>query len=365
MADSIRVRLPEDFPAPPLPALRLPVEAWRNGVAVRVPNWLGDAVMTLPALYQLKKILPKHCGLFIVGPVAFEPLFRGFGFVDEFIGLTALHRRWTQREFHLLRVLRPGVGILFNNSLRDALTFRLAMPNSVLLGASKRGRALVLSHAYSFPDNQPRKLGQLHHANKYLSLVQTLGAPNWEGDLPRFELPIPLCEMRSDVYAWCDHAKLLVLGAGAAYGAAKRWPGTHFREIAARWVESGGAVVTLGSASEKSVCAETLVGLPEEQVANLAGKTDFQEMLALVRSARAVVANDSGIMHLAAALGRPGVAIFGPTDHTTTSPISAKWAILRGECDCAPCFERVCPRGEARCMAMITPDEVWQALQGV
>lgn len=362
-ATPLRVRLPDDFPCAAPPLETIPAAAWRNGLAIRVPNWLGDAMMTLPAILQLRKILPPHCGLFAVGPGGLEPVFKALPMIDCYIGLENLHRPWRFHEWLALHRLRPGVGLLFNNSLRDAILFRLAMPVGKLYGAAKRGRACVLSRAWKFPGNRAGELGKLHHANKYTAMAQALGAPAWDGALPEWNFQAPVNDLPPQVFSLCEHPKLLILAAGAAYGAAKRWPGRHFAEVARRWLESGGIVAAVGGKSERDVCQTAVDGLPAQRALNLAGKTDLDCLMQLLRHARCAVANDSGVMHLAAALGTPGVAVFGPTDYSCTAPIGNNWEILWGHPGCAPCFRRVCPDGTPRCMDEITADDVWPLIE--
>ena len=162
--------------------------------------------------------------------------------------------------------------------------------------------------------------------------------------------------------SFCQHPKLLLMAPGAAYGAAKRWDSKKFNQVAAEYIKNGGIVAVLGSKSERIIGNEVVAGLSENKAFNLSGETTFSDLYNLLRNARACVANDSGIMHLAAALGVPGVAVFGPTDYRATGPVSDKWLIVYDKEPCAPCFKRVCPTGSRHCMEKLTADEVITAL---
>ena len=127
--------------------------------------------------------------------------------------------------------------------------------------------------------------------------------------------------------------------------------------------EEGGVVVTIGSKGERGITAEILNGLPPERCWNAAGETSMDELIYLLKHAEMCVANDSGVMHLAAALGVPGVAPFGCTDPAATSPLSARWTIAFHKIECAPCFKRVCPLGTKKCFDAITPEVVWKIMK--
>ena len=165
-------------------------------------------------------------------------------------------------------------------------------------------------------------------------------------------------ELAPEITAFCEHPRMLTVASGAAYGAAKRWPGESFREVAGAWVECGGIVGVLGSALERAVGEEVISGLRKDRAFNLSGRTGLAELMHLLACSALTVANDSGIMHLSAALGRPGVAVFGPTDFTATGPISRRWSLLFDKVECAPCFRRECPNGNARCIRRVTPEMV-------
>lgn len=354
----IKVPLPELAPAPSFPVKPLLRREWGNGVIVRMPNWLGDAIMALPALTQLRKIIPAHCGLFVVCHPGLTELFQAIPIIDQVIPLTQAHKMWTRQDLRRINRLGAGMAIMLNNSLRDAICFRLArVPR--LIGGAARGRSFLLSRSFNFPPRRDAELNQLHHAQKYLAMVYALGAPVWHGELPKFRIdrekiagsnPETIAAMRSE--------SLLTLAAGAAYGGSKRWPAESFNQVAKHWIEQGGDVAMLGSGKEAAIGAEVLAGLPPEKAFNLAGKTNFQELMALLQRSRFCMANDSGIMHLSAALDGSGIAVFGPTDPSATSPISAHWSIIFEKQPCAPCFKRECPRHDPICMTEINAKKV-------
>lgn len=353
-----------EFPSRQFEAVAPRPGMWRNGMAVRMPNHLGDAVMALPALGQLRKIIPAHCALCCIAPAGQRALYHALPIVDEIVSLERVHSVWRSEEFGLLRNLRFGVGVLFNHSFRDALLMRLAGV-SHLYGAKSRCRSFLLRRAFPFPPRPKRALANVHHANRYLAIASALGAPAWDGSLPEFRLLPRVDELSEKIAALCEHPMLLTVAAGAAYGAAKRWPSENFSAVAKRWVESGGVVAALGSASEQRIGEEVISGLDPRKAYNLSGGTFLIELMHLLKASVMTVANDSGIMHLASALGRPGVAVFGPTDFTATGPIGANWRLLYEKTDCSPCFRRECRDCGQRCIRAITPAMVLAEMEGI
>ena len=154
----------------------------------------------------------------------------------------------------------------------------------------------------------------------------------------------------------------LVIGInpGATYGSAKRWYPERFAavadELCSRW---GGKVVLTGGAGEAGIATEIQACMHQECL-NMAGRTSVRELMALIRRCNFFITNDSGPMHLAAAFGVPQVAIFGPTDHTTTSPFSELAVVARRETGCPPCLKRECPT-DHRCMTAVTVEDVLQS----
>jgi heptosyltransferase-2 len=160
----------------------------------------------------------------------------------------------------------------------------------------------------------------------------------------------------------------VVFAPGAEYGPAKRWPARHFAALAAAL---DAPVLLLGSAKEQALCEEIAAASASPQVRNLAGQTSLPEAIGLIASARAVVSNDSGLMHVAAGLGVAQVAVFGSSSPEHTPPLSDRAQVIwlkrdasyLPPLDCAPCFERECPLGHTRCLVDVSPQRVLFALK--
>lgn len=149
---------------------------------------------------------------------------------------------------------------------------------------------------------------------------------------------------------------------GAEYGSAKRWPVAYFAEVAQRLQQHGYAVWLIGSGKDQEV-ANNIVALGNPAAHNLCGKTKLSDAIALLSCAALVISNDSGLMHLAAALDKPLLALFGSSSPQFTPPLSAKADVLKIDIACSPCFKRDCPLGHFNCMMQLTPERVWQAAQ--
>ncbi|HTY98650.1 MAG TPA: lipopolysaccharide heptosyltransferase II, partial [Rhodocyclaceae bacterium] len=197
---------------------------------------------------------------------------------------------------------------------------------------------------------------------RYAALAEPAGAP-----LPR-PLPQPrLTSSREQQAAARAALGLPSLGApivfcpGAEYGPAKRWPARHYAELARR-LSAAGPVWLVGSAKDAAV-GEEIAGLSQGAAVNLCGRTDLAQAIDLLAAARLVVSNDSGLMHVAAALGRPLAALFGSSSPAYTPPLSPKARILSLALECSPCFKRECPLGHLKCLNELTPDRVMTAAQ--
>ena len=346
-----------------LPRIQIPDPCWRNGLVVRMPNHLGDAVMALPALLSLSRLVPEGCGLFVVAPEMFRNFYAAIPQVGVFLGLAKAHANWSWREIRELKKLRAGVGVFFNNSPRDVIAMRLAGV-SKLYGAAARGRSILLSYGFKLRRQQiPGVRAEEHLCSRYLAIAMALGAPAWNGDLPEFSFSRFGDEAKEKIWSWCEHPKMLLLGPGAAYGDAKCYDSSNYNAVAKWWINRGGVVVVAGGKSEIATGAEVCAGLPPEKCINLCGQTDLQELMLLIRFCCFMICNDSGIMHLGGALNKEGIAVFGSTDPTATGPISAKWQCISERVECSPCFKHVCPAGDKECMKRVKVDVIIEELQ--
>lgn len=346
----------EMFPVKPISPADL-----QHGVAVKSPNWLGDAVMTLPALHALRQMMPEKAPLVVIATQQVADLYRLYPGVTYVLTIAEAHKSWSSTVFAKLRSFQFKIGVMFSNSLRDAWQMRLAGISN-LYGRAARCRGLLMKRTFRFPKWQTGVLNESHHANEYLSIVCSMGAVRPEPLMPKLNSNLTMGQLTLKMQSFCQHPKLLLLAPGAAYGAAKRWDSKKFNQVAAEYIKNGGIVAVLGSKSERIIGDEVIAGLPENKAFNLSGETTFSDLYNLLKNARACVANDSGIMHLAAAMGVPGVAVFGPTDYRATGPVSDNWLIVYDKEPCAPCFKRVCPSGGRRCMEKLSSEEVVTAL---
>jgi len=317
-----------------------------NGpLVVRSPNWLGDAVMALPAVRNLKTMLVND-PLTVAAPEKLAALWRACPFVDKVLALE--HPKKLTASANQLRDGKFGSAVLLPNSLRAAAEAWLAgIPQRV--GYARSGRRLLLTKAVPVP---PRNPIRLHQRFYYLDVVTALGGPD-DASLPA---------LRKNSSANSTDAQMTVaLCPGAEYGPAKRWPAESFLAVAKHFAEKHRAkIVLLGAAGDAAIAEEIAKQLPEAE--NRTGKTSLAEFMEALASARLVVCNDSGAMHVASALGTPTVTIFGSTEPLLTGPLGTRTQVLRHHVPCSPCFLRECPIDFA-CMKKITPEMVIAAAE--
>jgi heptosyltransferase-2 len=312
-----------------------PAFSLRAPLLVRSPNWLGDAIMALPAVRNLK-IMMGGGSLTIAVPEKLAALWQACPFVDQVIPLTDPKSAW--RTAGQLRPGKFGAAVLLPNSLRAAGEVLLAgIPQRI--GYATDGRRLLLSKAVPVPRRNPVRLHQRYY---YLDLVTALGGPS-DDSLPDLKIDAK----PTDQIALCP---------GAEFGPAKRWPVERFAAVAQHFaVKHNLNAVILGAPNDVPVAAELAKLLPDAK--NLAGSTSLPEFITTLAASKLVISNDSGAMHLASALGVPTVAIFGSTEPQMTGPLGPRARVLRHHVPCSPCFFRFCPIDFA-CMTSITPEMV-------
>ncbi len=325
---------------------------------IRSPNWIGDGVMSLPAIRAYKDRFPGE-RLAVLAKGYLADIYLNIPEIDEIIPIPD---RWSARAYFScvreLRKKRFSRGILFTNSFSSALFFRLAgVPHSAGYGRDLRGGLLH--------ERVPAPGPYAHHQDYYLGIVGHLAGDEIRGAFPATLVVTAAERERAD--RWLAEqgirpgTPLLAVSPAAAYGSAKAWPPERFREVIRRWGEShpGAAVLLLGTAGERRGIAAVAAGLPG-RVLNLAGSLSLRRSIAVLSRCRLFIGNDSGLMHIAAALGVPLVAVFGPTEPGRTAPLARRYRLLHRGADCAPCRRRRCPT-DHRCMTAIGADEVLAA----
>ena len=330
----------------------------QRSLLVRATNWLGDAVMTTPALAGVREGFPDARIVLLAKPLVAE-LFRHQPDIDEVI----VYERPGRHEGACgrlrlgaeLRRRRFDGALLLQNAFDAALlAFLAGIPERA--GYPTDARRLLLS----LPVPMPRDIFERHEVEYYLCLLDGLGIPR---PVPAvLKLAVTGEEKEAMAARLASHGiapgtPLVAINPGATYGSAKRWFPDRFAAVADALSEEWGArIVVLGSAAEAPLAGE-IEAAARREVVNLAGKTAVREIMALLSLSCFLVTNDSGPMHIGAALGVPLVAIFGPTDWRRTSPWSSLARVVRVEVDCSPCRRRTCDRGH-ECMLGVTPDMV-------
>lgn len=323
-------------------------------ILVRSTNWIGDAVMTTPALGSLRSAFPDSEIVLAANPAVSE-LMTPHPFCDRVIvyDKKGPHKgiRGFLRFCSALAEERFDLAVLLQNAIEAAIMARLAKIRT-RAGYRTDGRGFLLTHGVSVPR------GTFHHTAYYLQLLESLGIGPGERKLRL------LCA-RDEI----EHARHTLgpgrwaaVNPGAAFGSAKRWRPERFAAVAdALTFDHGFNVVLLGGPGEAEIGLRIVAGMRSRPV-NRIGATSIREMMAILSQVELVVTNDSGPMHVAAAFDRPIVALFGPTDPLATSPLCSRFRIVRVEAECAPCFKRRCP-GDHRCMANLSAEHVLLAVE--
>jgi heptosyltransferase-2 len=320
-------------------------------VLIRAPNWLGDAVMALPAMAALRTGFSDKA-LAIAAPSSIAPLFHEMtqAAPDEVLTVEKATEAATLREGHF------DLAIMLPNSFRTAWVCRLAGIRE-RWGYRAHGRSILLTRGIA----QPR--GRRHQSEYYRHFVSALGyeAPD---DLPRIDISLHTRNRVDDLLArtGIDRSTPLVgIAPGAAYGHAKRWPPARVAQLAERLTHQGAVCILVGAAGDREAGREIESSLPAGvRIVNLIGRTDLRLFAGLLAVCHAFVSNDSGAMHLAAAAGVPVAAIFGPTDERVTAPLGDHDVIVH-QVFCRPCMLRDCPI-DHRCMRGISVDRVFDAV---
>jgi heptosyltransferase-2 len=317
-------------------------------ILIRATNWIGDAVMSLPALRAVRARFPA-AQISVLAKPWVAALYEGERAITRVI---PFETRW-----QAIRSLRAGhfdLGILLPNSFDSAVALRLGGVRRIV-GYARDARSLLLSDAIPVP--RPGEIPR-HERFYYLELLRRAQLIDSIPDVPEIRLDALEEKRRRGQSAFTSAGiPLPVIGVspGAAYGSAKRWLPERFAEAAQRLAaDIGGSVAVFGSAAEKALCA-SVAG--KAGARSFAGETSLRTFIDMAAACSLFLTNDSGAMHIAAAAGVPSVTVFGPTDENATGPLGEAAVRLRHPVECAPCLRRECPI-DHRCMTRVTVEDV-------
>ncbi len=335
-------------------------------ILVRGTNWVGDAVMNLPALEALHRACPQ-AELEVLARPWVAAVYQGLPFVSRVrqLAVDGEHKyAWGRlRAAGGLRAAGYDWAVLLQNAIEAAfIAWWARIP--VRIGFNSDARGWLLTHSV----RRTSYMRRVHETSYYLWMLRGAGLldqdPPAQGVRPRLRVT-------SDDAAWAEDflaargvsagERLVGMAPGAAFGPAKCWPAEHYAWAADLLHNQGlGPVLLFGSGSEKPAVRAVSSKVRRARVLELAGATDLGQALALLSRLSLMITNDSGLMHAAAALGVPTVAVFGSTNPLATGPLGREVRVVQHPVDCGPCKKPVCPTDQ-KCLRAITADEVVRA----
>jgi heptosyltransferase-2 len=321
-------------------------------ILIRATNWVGDAIMALPALRAVRTRFPNAEITILARPYV-AAIYKNQEVCDDTMFVES-----TRDIVGELHAQKFDVALLLQNAFEAAwIAWRVGIPERI--GYARDGRSVLLTKAVPVP-----KPGQIpvHEQYYYLELIRRAG---WLDSLPEesfIKLNVPEENReRAAEFLLSAGAKpgrmRIAIGAGASYGSAKCWPPDRFAQLANRLqTQTHADVILFGTSGEAAVSSAIAVGMNHPPI-DLTGKTPISDLPALLSQCHLFIGNDSGAMHVAAAVGLPVVAVFGPTDPFGTAPVTPRCSIVQEKPYCSPCFLRRCPT-DHRCMTRVMPEAV-------
>lgn len=336
---------------------------------IRSTNWVGDAVMSVPALKQIRRLFPNAGISLLVRPWV-RDVYSAVDFVDEILiyDKPGAHSgfRGMRRLAVSLRSHRFEMAILLQNAIEAAIiAYWARIP--IRVGYHRDGRGLLLTHPVPI-DPEVKKVHQAYFYLGILSGIGVMARQPWHR--PDYRLDsIDVGVRTSDLEAarqilhthGVDRERLAIgINPGAAYGRAKRWPAARFAAVADALANEYGAQILIFGAPAEAQFAREVAAAMSVRPTVLAGQTTLGQLMALIKGCDLFITNDSGPMHLAASLNVPQLAIFGSTSEIATGPLSPRAQVIKNQVECNPCFLRECPT-DFRCMLGISVQDVLTA----
>ena len=330
-------------------------------ILVIAPSWIGDTILAQPLFMRLHEKHP-NLALDVLAPAWSAPLLTRMAEVRRVLdnpfghGELKLAQRW--RLGRTLRAANYDEAIVLPNSWKSALAPFFA-GISRRTGYTGEARIGLLNRRHRLdPPNQPQL------AQRYARLAEAPDSPAAPRTLPRPQLQSSAEQQRAARLALGlpADAHPAVFCPGAEFGPAKRWPARHFATLARSLAAHGMPVWLVGSPKDVALGEEIAQQAPGAAL-NLCGSTSLEQALDLLAGARLVVSNDSGLMHVAAALDRPLLALYGSSSPAYTPPLSPHASIVSLHADCSPCFKRICPLGHFKCLENLTPEYVMKQIK--
>jgi len=334
----------------------------REPVLVRGTNWIGDVIMTLPAIAAIRQSLP-HSRITVLAKPWVAELYRlspdvdavleyeSPGMHDGITGICRLAGQLKQKGFTM--------AILLQNAMEAAIIAWLArIP--LRMGYNSDGRGILLTHSVQ----RTKQIRTVHQIHYYIEMLKSLGFQP-AGGHPRLSMGEDFQGIARNLlhhYHVTPKDTLVGMAPGATFGPAKMWFPQRFAAVGDRLADTFAARVMLFGSKGDRERAETVQQHAKHPFINLAGTTSLKEAIALIGACRLFITNDSGLMHLAGALGIPLVAVFGSTNPVTTSPVGEESVIIHRDVTCSPCLKKVCPT-DFRCMDLISVDDVYDAAE--
>jgi heptosyltransferase-2 len=341
----------------------------KHRVLIIAPNWIGDAVLSLPLINKIKQ---SDCQIDVLATPWVTPVYESCEDVNQVINCNFLHGK-------LQLSLRWKISQLLKKSAYNSCYI---LPNSwksllipILAGISRKiaydgeSRTIFLSHALSNPDKNNRPSMVEHYLSLALEKSTLDSTLLSDQSIPQLTIKPEVLIRANQILASYlpNFSRFFIFAPGAEFGPAKQWPSTHFGNVANLLLDQykDFGILILGSKKD-SIIADQILYLVESQhlsrIQNLCGKIPLIDAMGLSSLAKGLISNDSGMMHIGAALNIPQIAIFGSSDPSHTPPLSKKASIMYLGLDCSPCHQRKCPLGHTNCLVQISPDSVFKQL---